>query len=125
MTERNNTVTHHTEHPSVQSFPVFRTAQGPQKNWLERVLSVFADVRAGEGRVVIALTTNLALLLASYYLLKTVREALILTEGGAEVKSYSAAAQAVLLVFIVPAYGAFASRVPRLKLIAWVTIFFI
>jgi len=125
MTERNNTVTHHTEHPSVQSFPVFRTAQGPQKNWLERVLSVFADVRAGEGRVVIALTTNLALLLASYYLLKTVREALILTEGGAEVKSYSAAAQAVLLVFIVPAYGAFASRVSRLKLIAWVMVFFI
>jgi AAA family ATP:ADP antiporter len=71
------------------------------------------------------LTANLALLLASYYLLKTVREALILTEGGAEIKTYSAAAQAILLVLFVPAYGAFASRVPRLKLIAWVTLFFI
>jgi AAA family ATP:ADP antiporter len=112
------------EHQSIQSFPVFRTLQGPQKNWLEKLLSLFADVRAGEGRVVVVLTTNLALLLGSYYLLKTVREALILTEGGAEVKSYSAAAQAMLLVLLVPAYGAFASRVPRLKLIAWVTTFF-
>jgi ATP:ADP antiporter, AAA family len=118
-------VTPRFEHQSVQSFPVFRTLHEPRKNWLEKLLSLFADVRAGEGRVVVVLTVNLALLLASYYLLKTVREALILTEGGAEVKSYSAAAQAVLLVFIVPAYGAFASRVPRLKLIAWVTIFFI
>ena len=118
-------MTPRSEHQSVHSFPVFRTLQEPHKNWLEKLLSIFADVRAGEGRVVMVLTVNLALLLASYYLLKTVREALILTEGGAEVKSYSAAAQAVLLVLIVPAYGAFASRVPRLKLIAWVTIFFI
>ena len=95
------------------------------KNWLEKFLSIFADVRAGEGGVVIILTFNLALLLASYYLLKTVREALILTEGGAEVKTYSAAAQAVLLVLLIPAYGVFASKVARLKLILWVTLFFI
>ena len=113
------------EHESVHSFPVFRTLAGPRKNWVEKFLSLFADVRAGEGRVVLILTANLALLLASYYLLKTVREALILTEGGAEVKSYSAAAQALLLVLFVPAYGAFASKVPRLKLIMWVTLFFI
>jgi ATP:ADP antiporter, AAA family len=54
-----------------------------------------------------------------------VREALILTEGGAEVKTYSAAAQALLLVLLIPAYGVFASKVPRLKLILWVTLFFI
>ncbi|WP_051979593.1 NTP/NDP exchange transporter [Edaphobacter aggregans] len=71
------------------------------------------------------LTTNLAILLGSYYLLKPVREALILTEGGAEVKSYSSAAQAVLLLLVVPAYGAFGSRVRRLKLIASVTFFFV
>lgn len=118
-------MTPRSEHQSVQSFPVFRTLQGPRKTWLEKLLSIFADVRAGEGWVVVVLTVNLALLLASYYLLKTVREALILTEGGAEVKTYSAAAQAIMLVLLVPAYGAFASRVPRLKLIAWVTIFFI
>ena len=53
------------------------------------------------------------------------RSALILIEGGAEAKTYSAAAQAILLVLLVPAYGAFASRVARLNLITWVTIFFV
>ena len=46
-------------------------------------------------------------------MLKTAREVFILTEGGAEVKSYSSAGQAVLLLFLVPAYGAIASRVNR------------
>jgi AAA family ATP:ADP antiporter len=40
-------------------------------------------------------------------------------------KSYAAAGMAVLLVFVVPAYGAFASRVDRARLISWVTVFFI
>ena len=49
--------------------------------------------------------------------MKTVREALILSESGAEVKSYSSATQALLFLVIVPAYGAFASRVNRIRLI--------
>ena len=64
-------------------------------------------------------------LLGSYYLLKTVREALILSEKGAEVKSYSGAAQAVLLLLVVPVYGMLASKVNRIRLISWVTLFFI
>jgi ATP:ADP antiporter, AAA family len=35
------------------------------------------------------LAINLFTLLGAYYLLKTVRESLILAEGGAEVKTYS------------------------------------
>jgi len=35
------------EHESVRSFPVFRTLAEPKKNWLEKFLSLFADVRAG------------------------------------------------------------------------------
>ena len=65
------------------------------------------------------------LILAAYYLLKTAREVFILSEGGAEVKSYSSAGQAVLLLFLVPAYGAFASRVNRTQLVQWVTLFFV
>jgi AAA family ATP:ADP antiporter len=34
-----------------------------------------------------------------------VREPLILSAGGAELKSYTSAAQAVLFLFLVPAYG--------------------
>jgi ATP:ADP antiporter, AAA family len=70
------------------------------------------------------LAANLFTLLASYYMLKTVREALILSEAGAAVKSYSAAGQALLLLAVIPAYGFIASRVNRSRLIAWVTLFF-
>jgi AAA family ATP:ADP antiporter len=70
------------------------------------------------------MTLLMFLLLAAYYLLKTAREVFILTEGGAEVKSYSSAGQALLLLGLVPAYGAFASRVNRVRLVQWVTLFF-
>ena len=70
------------------------------------------------------MTLLMFLLLAAYYMLKTAREVFILTEGGAEVKSYSSAGQAILLLALVPAYGAFASRVNRVRLVQWVTLFF-
>ena len=95
------------------------------KNLVERLLSPIADVHPGEGRRTLLLALNLFLVLAAYYMLKTVRESLILTQGGAEVKSYSSAGQAVLLLVLVPAFGAFASRVNRLQLIRWVTLFFV
>jgi AAA family ATP:ADP antiporter len=96
-----------------------------RKNVLERLLSPIADVHPGEGRRTLLLALNLFLVLASYYMLKTVRESLILTGGGAEVKAYSAAGQAILLLALVPAFGAFASRVNRLQLVRWVTLFFV
>jgi len=99
-------------------------ASPDQRGPLDRVLSVGADVRAGEGTGALMLAANVFLLLAFYYLLKTVREALILSEGGAEVKSYAAAGQGLLLLGFVPAYGILASRVKRLTLINWVTLFF-
>src|SRR5207344_2644599 len=43
----------------------------------------------------------------------------------AEVKSYSAAATAGLLILLLPLYSAVASRVSRVKLINGVTLFFI
>lgn len=90
-----------------------------------RWLSVFTEVREGEGAGALLLAANVFCLLASYYLLKTVREALILSEGGAEVKSYAAGAQAMILLLVVPAYGAFASRVNRIRLINGVMLFFV
>jgi AAA family ATP:ADP antiporter len=79
---------------------------------------------------------NVFLILVSYYVIKTVREPLILgTEvpgflqrlgitGPAEVKAYAAAGQALVLMVFVPAYSWFASRVDRMKLIVGVTLFF-
>jgi AAA family ATP:ADP antiporter len=100
------------------------TSTGDDKGPLERLLSPLADVRRGEAASALLLTLLMFLLLGSYYMLKTAREVFILSEGGAEVKSYAAAGQALLLLIVVPAYGAFASRVSRRGLVTWVSLFF-
>jgi len=112
------------ETESHHSFPVFRVIGEPQKSTLERALSVFADVRAGEGASTLLLALNVFLLLGAYSLMKPARDGLILTEGGAEVASYSAAAQAVLLMVAVPIYGWLGTRVVRIRLITIVMTFF-
>jgi ATP:ADP antiporter, AAA family len=89
------------------------------------LLRLFSDVRPGEGVTAVLLLVNLFLLLVGYYILKTVREPLVLTLGGAELKSYAAAGQALTLIGFVPLYGWLASRVARLKLIVFVLLFFI
>lgn len=94
------------------------------KTWLDRSLSLFTDVRPGEGGTALLLAANLFCLFALYYVLKPVRESLILSESGAVVKSYAAAGQALLLLGLVPAYGAIASRLRRIPLIGTVTLFF-
>jgi AAA family ATP:ADP antiporter len=112
------------------SFPVFQTVGEQPKSLLERFLSLFADVRAGEGAGVILLTVNVFLLLGLYYLLRSARQALILTEGapfgwsGSQLAAYSAAGMAVVLLGVVPLFGWLASRVPRLRLITTTTLIF-
>ena len=88
-------------------------------------LRVFGDVREGEGLTTFLLMTNIFVVLAGYYVCKTVREPLILIGGGAEMKSYAAAGQALLLMGFVPLYSWFASRVDRIRLLLGVSIFFI
>ncbi len=92
---------------------------------LDRLLRPFGDVRAGEGVTVLLLLANIFLILAGYYVCKTVREPLILAGGGAEVKSYAAAGQALVLMGFIPLYSWFASRVDRMRLITGVLLFFI
>ncbi|MDQ3368992.1 MAG: translocase [Myxococcota bacterium] len=93
----------------------------PAPRLIERIIAVFSKVRPGEGLPVVILLVDLFLILTAYYLLKVVREPLILLGGGAEVKSYAAAGQAVLLILLVPLYGVVASRVPRMILVNGVT----
>src|SRR2546428_14019830 len=76
------------------SAPVLTLPAERGKGLTDRFLSIFADVRGGEGIGALLLAANVFLLLAAYYILKTVREALILSEGGAETKIYSSAVQA-------------------------------
>jgi ATP:ADP antiporter, AAA family len=96
----------------------------PSKKGVSKFLAPIADVHDDEVTSVLLMTLIMFLTLAAYYMLKTAREVFILTQGGAEVKSYSSAGQAVLLLFLVPAYGAFASRVNRSRLVSGVTLFF-
>lgn len=63
-------------------------------------------------------------LLVCYYLLKTLREPLLLTEGSPEVKSIAQAAVASVLLVLVPAYAAAAKRLDRRKLVRGITVFF-
>ncbi len=95
-----------------------------RRGLLDRVLGLFTEVRGGEGLTALLLALNVYLLLTTYYIIKPVREALILAGGGAEVKSYAAAGQALLLLGAVPAYAALASHFSRMRLINTVTIFF-
>jgi len=92
---------------------------------LERALAVVTEVKGGEGPTALLLTLNVFLLLTAYYVVKPVREGLILAmEGGAEKKSYASAAIAVTLLFAVPAYASVANRVSKHKLVVGVTLFF-
>jgi AAA family ATP:ADP antiporter len=82
-------------------------------------------VEPGESATVLLLLANVFVLLVAYYVLKTIREPLVLASGGAELKSYASALQAALLVGFVPAYGWLSSRVDRGRLIVAVVLFFV
>ena len=97
----------------------------PGKNISERFLSLFSKVNAGEGGTVLLLFLNAFIMMLLYYILKPVRDGLIISGFGAVIKSYSSAAQALLFVAVVPLYGAFAARVNRIKLLSGMTLFFI
>jgi len=116
------------------------SAPGPpaeSRGAIDRLLGLFSEVRAGEGVRALLMLVNVFLILVSYYILKTVREPLILAtdvpevlqrlgiHDTAEVKTYASAGQALLLMGFVPAYGWFASTVNRSKLVLGVTLFFV
>lgn len=107
--------------------PNFRSVASthPSLSPLERVLSLFTRIESGEGRGAILLAVNVFLVLVACYLLKVVREALVLTEGGAEVKSLATAGQAIALLLLMPLYAAWSRGRDRLRLVQGVTVFFV
>src|SRR5262249_2486811 len=117
------TLVTHPEPQSHAALPLFTVVAGRRKDFVAPAPSGFADVRAGEGTGTILLTVNVFLLLAGYSVMKPARDGLILTEGGAELASYSAAAQGILLMILVPIYGWLGTRVVRITLLTVVTTF--
>lgn len=98
-------------------------------SWYEKLLNLFSHVRPGEGKSCLILSLNACFIMACFYMLKVVREPLILTQGGAELKSYATALQAALLILIVPAFSAYyhkhARELSRTFFINRLLIFFI
>jgi len=89
-------------------------------------LRLFADIRPGEAPKALLLALNVFLLLLAYYILKPLREALLLVDKDAPVvKSCLGGAQAVLFIFVIKAFSRLASRVPRHILITRTTLFFV
>lgn len=89
---------------------------------VDRLLRPFTKVRAGEGVTATLMLVCVFLILSAYYVMKTAREGLILSGGtfglrGDELKTYATGAMALLLIAVVPAYGALANRVRRIRLI--------
>lgn len=107
------------------NYPLAARAAAPGLSPLERSLSLFAPVRRGEGRGAVLLATNVFLLLVAYYLLKPLREVLVLTEVGAEIRSMAAGGQALALFILMPLYAAWSRGRNRLRLIQGVTLFFV
>lgn len=92
---------------------------------LDRLLSLFTRLRPGEGRSVMIFFSYALLMMLAYYILKTVREPLLLSGATAEIKSYAYAATAVLLLMVVPLYGMLFRRCGKQRLTQYITGFFL
>ena len=95
-----------------------------QLSRFERLVSLFTRVQPGEGRCIAVLCLLACTLMVAYYLIRPVREALILTQGGAELRSYAVGLQALLLIAIIPAYSLLVRRVHPSRVFRLVNAFF-
>ena len=98
-------------------------AGGPGPNMFYRFLRLFTVIQPGEIVKASLLFLNSFLIMFGYYQIKPVREGLLLARHSAEIKSYLAIPQALILIFVVKAFARIASRYPRQRLITYVTLF--
>jgi hypothetical protein len=91
----------------------------------ERIPELFTRLRPSEGRGVLVFFTYALLMMLSYYILKTIREPLLLTGTSAEIKSYAYAVTALLLLFIIPVYGLVFRHRGKQQMTRYITGFFL
>ncbi len=100
-----------------------------RRSTLESLLGVFAEVRPGEGANAVLMFANIFLILTAYYVLKVVREGLLIGGvqlfglGGDEIKAYLPAVMTLLLFGVIALYSKLASAVSRIQLLNMTTIF--
>ena len=101
------------------------TGKRNERTPVERLLRAVTEVKAGEGTTALIMMVSVFLLLTAYYIIKPVREGLILEmDSGAEYKSYMGGAIAIALLGAVPAYSRVAKKLPGNRLVIGVTLFF-
>jgi len=85
--------------------------------------NIWNDLRSVEGQATFRFAIRLFLILLAYYLMKPIREELILDGGSAEIRSYALAGQAALLLFLVPFYSQMIKHLHGDRLFHIVTLF--
>jgi AAA family ATP:ADP antiporter len=91
----------------------------------ERLLSFVTPVAPGEGRTALLFFLHGFLLLASYQIVKALREAFMLVKFSAETRAYAVAAMALILMIVVPLYGRLRHHLHGEHLLRAVTLFFV
>ena len=91
----------------------------------ERLLSRITRVAPGEGRTAFLFFLHGFLLLASYQVMKALREAFMLAKFSAETRAYAVATMALVLMIAVPLYGRLRHRLEGARLLRAVTLFFV
>ena len=91
----------------------------------ERLISLVTRVAPGEGRTAFLFFLHGFLLLASYQVVKALREAFMLAKFSAETRAYAVAAMALVLMIVVPLYGRLRHHLDGAHLLRAVTIFFL
>jgi AAA family ATP:ADP antiporter len=91
----------------------------------ERFLSLVTPVAPGEGRTAFLFFLHGFLLLASYQVVKALREAFMLTKFSAETRAYAVALMALILMLVVPLYGRLRHHLHGAQLLRAVTVFFV
>jgi AAA family ATP:ADP antiporter len=88
-------------------------------------MAIFPRIYPHERTRVLLLSLALFLLLTAYYVLKVLREPLILLTGDAVERNFARGAEAVVLLLVIPAYSALADRVGARRLVGWIIAIFI
>jgi len=100
-------------------------AQDRKYTAFERLLSLSASIRPGEGRTVALFGSHVFLILFAYYIFRSVREGLLLEHGTAAKGSYATAMIAGILLVLVPVYSWVRRRYDGPRLVNAVIGFFI
>src|SRR5512139_4263583 len=95
------------------------------KKQLSGWLALFAEVRPDEVLQTLLLAARVFVILFGYYLLKPVREALILEHNSPEIRSYTLAMQAAVLLVAIPLYSYFMRKRIGERVYRSVTTFFV